>query len=501
MKNRSFLSVIALLFIGAVFGAVLVSNFGLVKPAYAERQIGGDKPVVSPGSMDLMSFNKAFVEVAEQVTPSIVQIRVVSTVKTKAEDPFRFFFRFRDDAPHNQQSGGSGVIISKDGYILTNNHVVENANSVEVTLFDKRAFEAQVIGTDPLTDLAVIKIDAEDLPAAYLGESDKLKVGEWVMAIGNPLSLSSTVTAGIISAKGRSLEIIEDRAGVENFLQTDAAINPGNSGGALVNLEGAVIGINTAIATNGMSSSYIGYGFAIPIDLAKSVAEDLIANGKVSRGYIGVSITEVNAATAKAIGLDKPTGVMVQDVLPDGAAAKADIQPGDVILKIDGKVVNMPNELQSAVARKRAGNKVNLEVFRDGDKLDKVVELKAPDKEDEEPATVVKRDKKKSKDEIAVKQFSDIGFTLREMTDNDYKTYEVETGILIKSVENYSKAYNQRLIAGLVITEVKNDNNKINVNSIEEFEKIVEDSKGSAILLKVKDIQGNTRFVGLEIPD
>ena len=290
---------------------------------------------------------------------------------------FPFFFKREDGTPRNRQGGGSGVIISKDGYILTNNHVVENAVSVKITLFDKREMDAEVVGTDPLTDLAVVKVEAKDLPEAFLGDSDKVKVGSWVMAIGNPLNyLTSTVTAGIVSAIGRNINIIQDNYGIEDFIQTDAAINPGNSGGALVDLNGAVIGINSAIATNGFNASYIGYGFAIPINMAKSVAQDLIENGEVSRGYIGVSIKEVDAATAKALGLEKPMGIMIQNVVEDGAASKEDIVAGDVILKVDGREVNKPNELQSYIARKRAGNNVELLIFRDGDEIKRTVKLK-----------------------------------------------------------------------------------------------------------------------------
>ena len=350
MKKKNLLGTISLIFIGVIFGAVLVSGFGWVRPSLADIQIGAQRPPVEKMDPNAAAFNEAFVNVAQTVTPSIVQITVVTTVKNKLPEGFHFFFPFRDDVPKEEQGGGSGIIISKDGYILTNNHVVENAKQVTVTLHDKREFDAKVVGTDPTTDLAVIKINADDLPDAYLGNSDNIKVGQWVMAIGNPLALTSTVTAGIVSATGRNINIIQDKYGVENYIQTDAAINPGNSGGALVDLNGAVIGVNSAIATDGMTQRYIGYGFAIPINLAKSVANDLIANGKVDRGYIGVSISDIDAATAKAIGLSEPKGVLVQDLTPGGAAEKADIKTGDVILKIDGKEVDQPNELQSYVS-------------------------------------------------------------------------------------------------------------------------------------------------------
>ncbi|MCK5086891.1 MAG: Do family serine endopeptidase, partial [Melioribacteraceae bacterium] len=450
-------------------------------------------------NQDLTDFNNSFIEVAEKVTPSIVQITVVSKVSTKSpHDGFKFFFPFRDDIPQERQGGGSGVIISADGYIITNNHVVENATQVTVGLIDKRKFDATVIGTDPLTDLAVIKIDAEDLPAAYLGDSDKLKVGQWVMAIGNPLSLSSTVTAGIVSALGRNVNIIRDSYGVENFIQTDAAINPGNSGGALVNLEGAVIGINSAIATDGISGSYIGYGFAIPVNLARGVAEDLIANGKISRGYIGVRIEEVDADLAKAVGLDKPHGILIQQVIEEGAASKVDIQGGDIILKVDGKEVDQPNALQSYVASKRAGDVINLTIFRDGEKINRTVTLKSRDEDEKvNPVASEKKEKSDKDGEIVEAEFDEIGLTVRNLRENEYDKFNVNSGIIITNVKRFSKAENQRLFAGLIITEI----DKQKVDTVTELEKEIENKKGKAVLLKVVDKEGTSRFVGLQIPE
>jgi len=499
-KSRNYLGVIALLFIGAVFGSVLVSSFGYVRPALADVQIGRDTPPVINQDPEVTNFNNSFVETAEKVTPSIVQITVI----TREENPrnphqgFEFFFPFQPDIPRERQGGGSGVIISDDGYILTNNHVVENATEVTVGLIDKTKYEATVVGTDPLTDLAVIKIDAEDLPAAYLGDSDQLKVGQWVMAIGNPLSLSSTVTAGIISALGRNVNIIKDSYGVENFIQTDAAINPGNSGGALVDLHGAVIGINSAIATNGMTGTYIGYGFAIPINLAKVVAEDLISTGKVQRGYIGVRIEEVDEDMAKAVGLDKPTGILIQQVIEDGAASQEDIQPGDIIIDVDGKEMDRPNQLQSYVASKRAGDTITLNIYRDGDYIKRDITLKARD-EDVTDKPVAEKDKKeKRKDnEIVEASFDNLGLTVRNLKEAEYTKYKVDNGVMISKVKRFSKAENQRLFPGLIITEI----DRIKIDSVSELEDIIDDNKGKAVLLKVVDEGGTSRFVGMEIPE
>jgi serine protease Do len=496
MRKKNILATTALIFIGVIFGAVLVSGFGWIRPSYGNVKIGADRPPVEQLNADASAFNNAFIQVAEKVTPSIVQITVVSSVKNKLPDEFHFFFPFKDDVPKDQQGGGSGIIISDDGYILTNNHVVENAKQVTVTLHDKRVFEATVIGSDPLTDLGVVKIDAKNLPAAYFGDSDNIKVGQWVMAIGNPLSLASTVTAGIISATHRNINIIQDRYGVENFIQTDAVINPGNSGGALVDLTGAVIGVNSAIATNGMTQSYIGYGFAIPVNLAKTVATDLIANGKVSRGYIGVQISEVDAATAKAVGLSEPMGVLVQDIVKGGSASKADIKEGDIILKIDDKETNLPNELQSYVASKRAGTSVKLTIFRDGKQIERIVTLKARD-EDKEEQSVSSLDKK-GKDLDAAKEisFDDIGIKARNMSSNELENYKVKNGVLVTDVKEFSKAYNQRLFEGSVIVSA----DRKEVKNVSELRSITEKKKGEAILLKVVDKEGNSRLVGIDIP-
>ncbi len=502
MKRRTLFSTISLVVIGIVFGAILVSSIGYDKKSNAEPiQVGSDSSPIT--SVSVTDFNKAFTEVAEKVTPSIVSIKVTSKVKDAPHINFEGFdlpFKFKEKVPQKQMGAGSGVIISKDGYILTNNHVVEHALSLEVVLSDRRKLDAKIIGRDPLTDLAVIKVDADDLPAAFLGDSDKLKVGSWVMAIGNPLGyLSSTVTAGIVSAKGRNINLIKDRYGVENYIQTDAAINPGNSGGALVDLNGSVVGINSAIATNGFSASYIGYGFAIPINLAKSVAQDLIEHGKVSRGYIGVSISEVDIATAKAIGLNKAKGIMIQGIVKDGAASKVDIKPGDVILEIDGKEVNKPNELQSYVATKHAGTEVELKLYRDGDTITRTVTLKSRDKDNNTETALAdnENDNKEETKEINEVKFDDLGLTVKDLSKEVKKQFNVKSGIFVEDVERFSKAANQRLFPGLIIVEV----DKKPINSVSKFKNIIENKKGNAILLKLQDEKGNTSFVGLEIPE
>jgi serine protease Do len=494
MKVKGIVGAISLIIIGIVFGAILVSGFGLVRPSLADLNLGAAEPPVKLDA-DASSFSQAFIETAEKVTPAIVQISVVSERENPHSD--WFFFPFKD-MPKEQRGSGSGIIISEDGYILTNNHVVEGASKVSVGLSDKRQFDATIVGTDPLTDLAVVKIEAKNLPVAFLGNSDNLKVGQWVMAIGNPLSLASTVTAGIVSAIGRGqLGLIRDSYGVENFIQTDAAINPGNSGGALVDLSGSVIGINSAIASGG-GGTYIGYGFAIPVNLAKAVAQDLIAHGKVSRGYIGINIGEVDNAIAKSLGMDKPKGIIIQGIVEDGAASKSDLRAGDIILDIDGREVNKPNELQSYVASLTAGTTVKLTIYRDGETLERKVTLKARDEDAKtEPVSDKGNSKEKSESGSNTVTFDNIGLTVKNLSSNDKSELNVTSGVLITDVKPFSKAEDQRLFAGLVITEA----NKEKVENVNDFKKIVEEKKGSALLIKVVDKDGNNRFVGIEIPE
>ena len=493
MKFKGILSAVILIAVGILFGAILVSGFGLVRPGYADIKLGADNAPVKLDA-DASSFSQAFIETANKVTPAIVQITVVSEIENNPHDNF-FFFPFKD-LPKEEKGSGSGIIISKDGYIVTNNHVVEHANKVTVGLFDKRTFDAKVIGTDPLTDLAVIKIDADNLPVAYLGDSDQLKVGQWVMAIGNPLALTSTVTAGIVSAIGRGgLGLIKNSYGVEDFIQTDAAINPGNSGGALVDLSGSVVGVNSAIATQ--TGTYIGYGFAIPINLAKSVAKDLIANGKVNRGYIGINIGNVDDAIAKSIGMDKPHGVIIQGILKNSAASESDLRAGDVILSVDGKEVDAPNQLQSFVATQSAGTTVTLKIYRDGKTLERKVTLKPREEEKStEPVSNKSENNKENKTSMTTATFDNLGLTVKNLTDRDKSDFNVKHGVLITDVKHCSAAEDQRLFAGLVIVEA----DRKEIDNVEDFTKAVDAKKGSALLLKVVDNKGNNRFVGLEIP-
>jgi serine protease Do len=508
MSKKSVLTALGLLMAGVIIGVLLVSNAdnGIVRGfafSSGDVKLGGPVPVVTQSSaMKALSDN--FSAVSKAVTPSVVAIDVVTKVKpaerNAPRDPYHWFFGPDFKTPEEQPSAGfgSGVIISADGYIATNNHVIDNADEekLEVVMHDKVRYKAKIIGTDPSTDLAVIKIEASGLTAAALGNSDNVQVGEWVLAIGNPLGLTSTVTAGIVSAMGRDIGINQDRYRIEGFIQTDAAINPGNSGGALVNMNGEVVGINTAIATT--NARYQGYGFAVPVNILKTVAADLIKYGQVKRGYIGVEIQAVNQAMASALGMKEPTGVIVQRLVKDGAGEAAGVKEGDVILTVDGKEVTKPNELQSHIAQRHAGDEVTLKIFRDGKTFDKKVVLKQrkEDKELADASTGAEKTESESTAAPAEMEFAKLGMSVRALDKDEKKELGVDKGVLVADVKPYSEAFKNSIGKDDVILEA----DRKSVSSPAELKKIVEAHKpGDALLMRVK--RGDTvSFVAVQIP-
>ena len=320
-------------------------------------------------------FNMDFTMAAEISTPSVVHIKSIVKSENESRSQSRgndfFYHFFRDDypsygKPKEQASSGSGVIVTNDGYIVTNHHVIKGATKVEVTLNDKRSFAAEIVGKDPTTDIALIKIDQENLPNIEWGNSDDVEIGEWVLAVGNPFNLASTVTAGIVSAKGRNINILKDQAAIESFIQTDAAVNPGNSGGALVDLAGNLVGINTAIATP--TGTYAGYSFAVPTNIVQKVIRDLKEYGIVQRAYIGVMIQDVTNELAESMNLADLNGVYVQALSEGGAADEAGIKKGDIIKKINDMPVNTAPELQEAIAQYRPGDLISITLEREGQK-------------------------------------------------------------------------------------------------------------------------------------
>jgi serine protease Do len=323
-----------------------------------------------------------FVKSAERSMSAVVHIKATESRKAAQQrqsqsNPFQFFFGDQGFENYGQpRSGtGSGVIYTPDGYIITNNHVVEGADEYIITLHDNREFKARLVGRDENTDMAIIKIDASDLPAIELGNSDDVKVGEWALAVGNPFDLASTVTAGIISAKGRNIGIIKGRGAIESFIQTDAAVNPGNSGGALVDVNGRLIGINSAIATP--TGVFAGYSFAIPVNLVKKIADDLIKYGVFKRAYLGVDIFEMDQNIAKELKLDYIQGIGIENVDPQGSAAYAGLLAKDIITKVEGKAVHTVPELQEMVSRRKVGDEITVTVVRKGEEKDITVKLRS----------------------------------------------------------------------------------------------------------------------------
>jgi serine protease Do len=508
MVKRPIVTALLLITIGIVFGVVLVSSVGSgVDVGWAigrgDVKLGGPAPAIAQQSDDLKGLSNAFVGVAKATTPTVVAITSTSSGKGKKKqmpnDFWHFFgpdFKMPEEQP--SQGYGSGVIIAPDGYIVTNNHVVEDADKdgIEVIMHDKVRYKAKVVGTDPTTDIAVVKIDAKDLPVAALGNSDKVQVGEWVLAIGNPLGLTSTVTAGIVSAIGRNIRIIQDSYGIENFIQTDAAINPGNSGGALVNMSGEVVGINTAIATT--NARYQGYGFAVPVNLMKTVAADLIRDGKVNRGYIGVKIQSVDQTMADAIGLKKAEGVLVQEVVKGGAGEAAGLKAGDVIISVDGKQTNESNELQSYIALRHPGDKVLVRLFRDGKEIEKPVTLRGR----EEETTTLVNEKDHGDDEEATPEtpktltIDNLGLTVRPLSADEKKQLEVGAGVLVTDVKPYGEAFQRALAKGDVIVEA----DRKEIDSPKALKSVLEKrNAGDSVLLRVKREKEPARFVAVQI--
>ena len=434
----------------------------------------------------LKQTSKAFSGVAKTASPAVVGIKVekksqdnTSPYGQNKVDPFGddfydfFFKRQPDNYPRQPQekapsevAQGSGFIISKDGYILTNNHVAGNSDEILVTLSDGTELNAKVIGTDPDSDVAVIKIERDNLPYLEMADSDELEVGEWVIAIGNPFGLSHTVTAGIVSAKGRNIGL----STYEDFIQTDAAINPGNSGGPLLNLDGKVIGINTAIVSQ--VRSYAGIGLAIPINMAKAICEQLIQGGTVVRGYLGASLQDLTPELAESFGLENNKGALLVDITKDSAADKAGLLQGDVVVEFDDQIIEDKDSFRNKVAITKPGTKVKIVAIRGGKRRIFSVIL------DERPTTNLGFVSQQS--EIA----TDVGFMVQDITADVAKQlgYEGMRGVVISSVESASYASKMGLTAGLLILEV----NRVPIGNVREFnEQIKIDAENGSILLLV----------------
>ena len=372
---------------------------------------------------------------------------------------FDEFFGLRNQQPQLAQGFGSGVIISENGYIVTNNHVIEDAQNIKVILNDKREFEAKLVGTDPSTDIALLKIDAKDLSFLTYGDSNALKLGEWVLAVGNPFNLTSTVTAGIVSSLGRNLRINEDQYSIESFIQTDAAVNPGNSGGALVNQQGNLVGINTAIASR--TGSYAGYSFAVPVTIVKKVVNDLKEYGEVQRALLGVNISDVNAERAKELKLEKVEGVYIGGVPENGAAKQAGIKEGDVIIQIDGEPIKNTAELQEKISQYRPGDNVKVVVIRDTEKKQFTVTLR----------------NKQGDTQIVRNDDSAFGAEFEAVSEKEKEKLEINSGIKITKLDN-GKLKNSGMKEGFIITHV----NKKPIYEVKDFKRETGNSRGQILV-------------------
>lgn len=460
--KRSILILIVILAacVGGMLGAMLTLKFlDFSTATYAsieERQrsvLTGYSPDTSysvPQGMD-------FLEAANTVTAGVVHIRTSYGPGEFSVNPLEQYF----DAP--TRSSGSGVIISDDGYIATNNHVVDGANSIEIVMNDNQRYYAKLIGVDPTTDLALLKVRGKNMPFLKYGDSDKITPGEWVLAVGNPFDLNSTVTAGIVSAKARNIHILRDRNNlqIEAFIQTDAAVNPGNSGGALVNLKGELIGINSAIATS--SGSYQGYSFAIPVSLVKKVMDDLLEFGQVQRGLLGIQIDDVDASIAENLDLKVSQGVLVRRVNSGSAAEQSGLLAGDVITGIDGHAVTSVSELQEWVARNRPGMEIRVTFIRDGNSQEVTARLR----NNAGNETV---EKKEINHSISGAEFEDMAF-------KELASLELEGGVRIKKISEgkWKEAGIQR---GFVIAYI----DKIPVDNVADLNRILDFKRGGILI-------------------
>lgn len=413
----------------------------------------------------------SFVVAAEKSINSVVHIKTIGTEKREvnANDPFYNFF-YGQRKPQEQRGSGSGVIVSSEGFIVTNNHVIEGADKIEVVLNDKRSYEAEVIGLDPTTDLALIKIKANDLSVLSYGSSDNLKIGEWVLAVGNPFNLTSTVTAGIVSAKGRNINILENDPSkgvfpIESFIQTDAAVNPGNSGGALVNASGELVGINAAIASN--TGSYSGYSFAIPVNIVKKIVADLIEFGVVQRAFIGVSIRDIDASFAQKLGIKNMNGVYVSGLTVGGSAEDSGIKIGDIITSINENSVKNVAELQEQIGKFRPGNKVNIRLERDGKLQNISLVLKNKDGE----TSILK------KVDITEVETYELGAVFEKVNLIDCKKLGISGGVKIAQLTN-GKLLAAGVKEGFIITGIDNKR----VNTVEELNAIIKNKNGGTLI-------------------
>ncbi len=437
MKIKSIILVVVASVIGGFVSFLLTQNFNYSNKHNIRTQIQENitKPVsYSNTNISDVNFNLA----AEKSLNAVVHITTQYTQKYRSNTLYDFFYGNRGQTYSKEVplSSGSGVIISNDGYIVTNNHVIENSEKIKVVLNDKRSYNATLVGKDKSTDLALLKIEEEDLPFLSYGNSDELNIGDWVLAVGNPFNLNSTVTAGIVSAKARNINIMNQQYAIESFIQTDAAVNPGNSGGALVNTNGQLVGINTAIASK--TGSYVGYSFAVPVSIVQKIVSDLIEFGSVQRAYLDVNIADVNAEIKEQFNLEKIEGVFVSDALKGGAADKAGIKNEDIILKINDISVNTVSELQEQISKYRPSEKLKVSINRNGD-------IKT--------FNVILNNKFGNTEVVSNSDIVFLGATLNEISTDTKRYLGLKYGVQIKDIGN-KQLYRKGIKNNFIITSI-----------------------------------------------
>ena len=461
----------------AAFGAYLYSRHIASQPQAASTTPTVELRTTAFGANEPTDFTTA----AEQTVNGVVHVKVTQQAAETygGSDLFDFFFgpgMGRRQQPQPVQGAGSGVIISADGYIVTNNHVIDGADNIEVVLNDKRDFKATLVGTDPTTDIALLKIEADGLTPLSFGNSDGVKVGEWVLAVGNPFNLTSTVTAGIVSAKGRHVGINTSNMAIESFIQTDAAVNPGNSGGALVNTKGEVIGINTAIASP--TGSFSGYSFAVPSNIAQKVAQDLMTYGEVQRALLGVTIGEVDASMVKELDLDRPQGVVVVAVADGGAAKEAGVKEKDVITKLDDEAINSVPELQSRVAQHRPGDSIKLTLIRNGKQTEVVATL---------------RNVRGTTGVVKGADSSLLGATLTPISEGDKSSLGLRYGLKVESLMD-GKLKEASVRKGFIITKA----NRMPLTSVKDFQQVTATASDGLFIAGIYP-DGRVRYYAIDL--
>ena len=489
-------------------GVLLASGLDWTTGSHAATLLQTTSQPSSSDVRPVQELSQAFISIAESVTPAVVSIETERTPRARRGQPdedegLPFSFPFPQQGPRRpQEASGSGFLISEDGHIITNNHVVADADQINVVLSDNRNLRARLIGRDPLTDIAVIKIDGERFPAVRLGRSEGVRIGEWVLAIGNPLDLGTTVTSGIVSAQGRSLNnLIGSNAGtdrrwaIEDFIQTDAPINPGNSGGPLVNLRGEVVGVNSAIASP--TGLYAGYGFAVPIDLARKVAEDLIRHGRVRRPAVGISVTNVRPEDAEVYRLTRIQGVVAQD-FPEGSPARqAGVRQGDVIVAVDGRAVERVGQFQRMIATHQPGESVTLDLIRYGDRRRIEVRLMEAPTAGEEA-----RVERPARNEAPASETSTrLGIGVSVLTPELARRYEIEgeaSGLVVTNIANYSAAARYGITEGTRILAVDGTE----VRDVAAFRRATErKGPGDVVSLRVIFPAGENGILNVRLPE